>query len=611
MPTWLSWEMLIATTGALVVAAGVVVCAWAVRKKPTKPYRRTLRFTGGTLLTIIGAYITLKKYIDDSGWAQWIESMLEWLIPLFGTTLMVVGVVVFFWAMWSDRARGRKRCPKCWYDMAAVPTLTCPECGKDARKPERLLHTRRQWRMAFLGLALTALGSTQFAEPWYRRGGWLPYIPTRVLIYAIPSFESNRSRWMWELDKRLVDGQTAYSFSGRRDLPRLKTLSPASLALLSRTAITTLENQPKHPAKQMLFELMPEFLQSTDAHRAEPIVFAALTDSDPRVRQGAIATLRHVKGFDSAKALNEVLTYVAGAGITTVQNDPNGYGEAAALLGDVGASDPRVVPALVSLLSANPRGMVEYDLNNDVLWALAAIGPAAASAIDKVRSANDFASEPLQMYTVLMLGGKVGGREEVLRFMMHTPLLTTSVQQSRRMFLGTTAENIDTTEFAIQQMGEGPATDATVTDLVWQLGQGPAHLRTAAADALLSLDRETPAATQTLQEIAQVAELAPWFGLDSTGQVDVLHERLPLRSVLTVYLRHNLDVAPIEERARTLFDKASAAAQLENTASPGPMTRQLASLRNELQTIMSQVADYRAGRLSKLQLTQDRTSRRR
>lgn len=31
--------------------------------------------------------------------------------------LGAIGCVLFQWAMFWDRARGRLRCPKCWYDM--------------------------------------------------------------------------------------------------------------------------------------------------------------------------------------------------------------------------------------------------------------------------------------------------------------------------------------------------------------------------------------------------------------------------------------------------------------------------------------------------------------
>lgn len=52
-------------------------------------------------------------------------SALAWLV-------MGGGVVLLGRALLWDRARGRRRCPKCWYDMSGVDSLRCPECGREA-----------------------------------------------------------------------------------------------------------------------------------------------------------------------------------------------------------------------------------------------------------------------------------------------------------------------------------------------------------------------------------------------------------------------------------------------------------------------------------------------
>ena len=44
---------------------------------------------------------------------------------------MAGGAPLLVWAMFGDRARGRRRCPRCWYDMSGATLLKCPECGRE------------------------------------------------------------------------------------------------------------------------------------------------------------------------------------------------------------------------------------------------------------------------------------------------------------------------------------------------------------------------------------------------------------------------------------------------------------------------------------------------
>jgi hypothetical protein len=199
-------EFLITGTGSMMAVGGVMLCAWAVRGRWREGEGAKRGLTGalGALMAVVGLYIAMKSYIEDSGWGQWVRSAMDWVLPLLGTTLIVVGGVVAIWAGLSDRSLGRKRCPRCWYDMDAVKGLVCPECGK-AGSEKKLLRTRRHWRGIVLGLLLAAVGCGRFAEPWYQRGTYLKWIPTRLLIYGLPSYKGTGSRELWELERRLTE----------------------------------------------------------------------------------------------------------------------------------------------------------------------------------------------------------------------------------------------------------------------------------------------------------------------------------------------------------------------------------------------------------------------
>jgi hypothetical protein len=108
------------------------------------------------------------------------------LLELGGGAVGVLGAVVLLLALFRDRSRGRRRCPKCWYDMTGVPGLTCPECGKTPMRERKLLKTRRHWRLATLALLATTLGIATAFTPLYRERGWRGLVPTTVLLLFAP-----------------------------------------------------------------------------------------------------------------------------------------------------------------------------------------------------------------------------------------------------------------------------------------------------------------------------------------------------------------------------------------------------------------------------------------
>lgn len=90
------------------------------------------------------------------------------------------------WALFWDRSRGRRRCPKCWYDMAGVPGLKCPECGREAKGERALRRTRRRWRWAGLGAVLGLIGIGGACVPKYQQGGWTALVPSAGLAICAP-----------------------------------------------------------------------------------------------------------------------------------------------------------------------------------------------------------------------------------------------------------------------------------------------------------------------------------------------------------------------------------------------------------------------------------------
>jgi len=131
----------------------------------------------------------------------------DWLWLAAGAGLAVAALVLLVWALFWDRARGRKRCPKCWYDMQGAEAdnggaFTCPECGRIIKRERKLRRARRRWRWAIIGLLLL-LGAP--ALPYWHNikvRGWPEAAPTAYLIWLLHDDLDGNSPFWKEIDRR-------------------------------------------------------------------------------------------------------------------------------------------------------------------------------------------------------------------------------------------------------------------------------------------------------------------------------------------------------------------------------------------------------------------------
>lgn len=122
----------------------------------------------------------------------------DWVYLIAGVGIALTGLALGAWALFWDRSRGRKRCPKCWYDMGgAVATLNdereefiCPECGAPVRSAKGLLRTRRRVRWAMISAVLLCLAYVAAKVPAATRRGWTELVPGWALAIFAPADES-------------------------------------------------------------------------------------------------------------------------------------------------------------------------------------------------------------------------------------------------------------------------------------------------------------------------------------------------------------------------------------------------------------------------------------
>ncbi len=108
-----------------------------------------------------------------------------WLYSVVAALLLGGGAVVCAWALFADPPGRKRRCPKCWHDMAGVPGRVCPECGHDARFEANLHRWHRRYRWLALGVLLVGAAWVAWVVPAVRRGGWIAAVPSPVLL-AVP-----------------------------------------------------------------------------------------------------------------------------------------------------------------------------------------------------------------------------------------------------------------------------------------------------------------------------------------------------------------------------------------------------------------------------------------
>lgn len=141
--------------------------------------------------------------------------MPDWGFQILSAAAGLAGLLLLYWALCRDRSRGRRRCPKCWYDLRGSETLTCSECGYTAKRERQFFKTRRRWRWVAVVVVIGCGAAALWLTPRARRDGWLTLMPTTIVIASLQwtgedGVEIINERWFgppnFSLQKREVWG---------------------------------------------------------------------------------------------------------------------------------------------------------------------------------------------------------------------------------------------------------------------------------------------------------------------------------------------------------------------------------------------------------------------
>jgi HEAT repeat protein len=111
---------------------------------------------------------------------------LQVLFSSLAAVLLLLGVWLVLRALVLDRSRGRRRCPRCWYELGALQTRKCPECGKEATSERALLRTRRSPRAAAAAVTCIVAGLTALRGPQaVREGSGWALLPTPIILLLL------------------------------------------------------------------------------------------------------------------------------------------------------------------------------------------------------------------------------------------------------------------------------------------------------------------------------------------------------------------------------------------------------------------------------------------
>jgi hypothetical protein len=375
----------------------------------------------------------------------------DWLYFTLAGILGVLSLWLFYRGLFADRSRGRKRCPKCFYDLSAAPSNTCPECGRVIKKPRHYHKTRRYRRRTALALFCGLLAGSAGFFPHLRAVGWTTYLPNTALIWLLRTVDSETEPLWVEFQRRHIirikqgitarrRGEPAYVagsaldrtpardssarwFELMRDLAQARAFPGSNVFSADSGPLGPGHHEPEasYPYLEQLNAWQRRLLAESCGSiikngRSVTLEFGALLTLEALGRDGAPATpaivcalrgeslrtedlalhVLSVFGPEAAPAVPEVVRRLLQGSSAGWVEPVDGWDRArlVELAGRIGPAAAPAIPELCKILQSQDGRNARLSA-----WALGKIGPAAAEAIPDLLSARHIYPMPLRAVT--------------------------------------------------------------------------------------------------------------------------------------------------------------------------------------------------------------------
>ena len=271
-----------------------------------------------------------------------------WLWWIGGAVVGLLGLWLLYWSLLRDRSKGRRRCPKCWYDMSFADSLRCPECGNDAKREADLLKTRRRWKGLWLCMLVFLTAGFLSIQPKVQQNGWVSVMPNTALILCLRLGDTEAL--FAELDRRTQINVSEFNTY----FPGMLVTDPESFyqwqwRLVGDACVELKKGDPDVLDRQLLLEWL--YRASThvigdDADRFFRATLSFLEDADPGIRRTAAIYCADARSPETALE-----------SIRPLLDDPIQQVRVGAVSGlwVLGRYSPAAVPVLVEALNHNDR----------------------------------------------------------------------------------------------------------------------------------------------------------------------------------------------------------------------------------------------------------------
>jgi hypothetical protein len=278
---------------------------------------------------------------------KWFYWTVAGLVAAYGCRLLYRGVL-------RDRARGRPRCPGCWYDLGGAPTVaavdssraaltllpvTCPECGRVVKTRRQLHRIRRHWGAIVIGVLLISLAAygyeVRYRLLYYGENWKTALVPSTAYIIGLQWVDKKtfeivetrhadrtapvpgppQARGFWKWQERLY----------RDALSRVVTKGPLPLNLDALYTLLWMANEGDFDALAIFISHLDhphEGLRLAAMSGAQTLgermtagrdeVLARLEDENPSVRQATLLVLTQIGPRQCESLSDDRLCEVAG-----------------------------------------------------------------------------------------------------------------------------------------------------------------------------------------------------------------------------------------------------------------------------------------------------------